>query len=248
MRVYICLLITLMTVGVNAQRVKSITYSAGGTMEFSFKTGLVLPEVKYAVRRDTAVWQVSQNPLSVKAVYGRSLVAFDSIQRGKRGFISDMKMLNEQRRRSNVHCDYDSAGYLIKFTCMYQAKQGIYTELVWNDGNLLKSTYYECNGDSLKVVGSMEFTYGAATTKNDGRLYYPNQYLDIELFNPLLYGGLLGMPPVSIPTSYVTTVGKNVTRSRISCWHDKSGRIEHISENSYYNGFNSKETISFVYE
>jgi hypothetical protein len=233
---------------VDAQRVSSITYSAGGTMLFDYAVGGVLPKVRYVAGKDTLAWQVSQQPPSIREVYGKAIITFDSLQRNEKGYIVDMKMLNEQKKSSDVSCNYDGEGHLIKFSCMYNSKQGIYTELTWAGGNLMKSMYYERNGDSLKNVGSMEFSYGETAVKNEYHLYYPNQYLDIELFNPLLYGGLMGLPSGYIPTSYVTTVGKTVTRSRISCWHDQQGRIEHINENSYYNGFNSKETITFKYE
>ena len=247
-KVLLIFLVSLVVVSVSAQRVKSIAYSAGGTMMFDYSAGGVLPGVKYLVGKDTSVWRVIQNPLSIRIVYGKAIITFDSIMRNDKGFITEMKMLNEQKKSSNVSCTYDADGYLTKFSCMYNAKQGIYTELIWDKRNLMKSMYYERNGDSLKNVGSMEFSYAGSVTKNNNKLYYPNQYLDIEIFNPLLYAGLMGMPPGNIPTSYVTTVGKTATRSRISCWHDKQGRIDIINENSYYNGFNSKETITFRYE
>lgn len=247
-RVLHIFLLSLVVVSVNAQRVKSITYSAGGTMMFDYSAGGVLPGVKYLARKDTSVWKVTQNPLSIRIIYGKAIITFDSIKRNEKGFIVDMKMCNEQKKSSDVSCTYDVDGHLTKFSCLYNAKQGIYTELTWDKGNLVKSMYYERNGDSLKNVGSMEFSYVGSVTRNDCNLYYPNQYLDIEIFNPLLYAGLMGMPPGNIPTSYITTVGKTATRSRISCWHDKQGRIDIINENSYYNGFNSKETITFRYE
>jgi hypothetical protein len=247
-RVLLIFLILLVVASVSAQRVKSIAYSAGGTMMFDYSVGGVLPGVKYLAGKDTSVWKVNHNPLSIRIVYGKAIIIFDSIKRNDKGFIADMKMCNEQKKCSDVNCTYNADGYLTKFSCMYNTKQGIYTELIWNKGNLIKSMYYERNGDSLKNVGSMEFSYVGSVIKNNCNLYYPNQYLDIEIFNPLLYAGLMGMPPDSIPTSYLTTVGKTVTRSRISCWHDKQGRIDLINENSYYNGFNSKETITFKYE
>jgi hypothetical protein len=233
---------------IRSQHVKRIIYSAGGQMTFNYSSGGILPEVTYVFGRDTSVWKVTSNPLSLRTISGHALVDFDSIQCNAEGYVKEMLMLNAQSKKSKVYCDYDTDGRLLKFVCMYNSRHGIVTQLYWHFGNLIKSVYYENNNDSLKEVGSMDFIYDVNAPKNDCGLYYPNQYLDIELFNPLLYSGLMGKSPSRIPTSYVTNIGKNSTRSRISVWHDKLGRIERINENSYEGGFNTKETISFTYE
>ena len=46
-RVLLIFLVSLVVVSVTAQRVKSIAYSAGGTMIFDYSAGGVLPGVKY---------------------------------------------------------------------------------------------------------------------------------------------------------------------------------------------------------
>lgn|SRR5574344_310125 len=233
---------------VHSQRVNSVTYSAGGKMVFHYSQGVALPEITYVFGRDTSVWKPTSKPMALKTISGHALVDFDSIQCNANGYVESMLMLNAQSKKSKVSCDYDADGYLQKFTCMYNSKHGLVTMLQWNKGNLVRSVYYEHNNDSLKEVGSMDFVYDTTAAKNDCGLYYPNQYLDIELFNPLLYAGLMGKSPCKIPSSYITTIGKNVTRSRISVWHDNLGRIERINENSYEGGYNTRETITFTYE
>ena len=111
-RVLLIFLVSLVVISVTAQRVKSIAYSAGGTMIFDYSAGGVLPGVKYYAGKDTFVWKVSQNPLSIRIVYGKAIITFDSIQRNEKGFIADMKMRNEQKKSSNVSCTYDADGHL----------------------------------------------------------------------------------------------------------------------------------------
>lgn len=235
--------------GARAQpsQVERIVSSAGGQMIFHDSARTVMPDVTYVFGKDTSVWHASPSPLSLKTVSGHALVNFDSIRCNAQGYMCDMLMLNAQGKQSRVHCDYDTDGFLQRFTCMYNSKHGITTQLFWAHGCLMKSVYYECNDDSLKQVGSMTFDYAANASANVYGLYYPNQYLDIELFNPLLYAGLMGRCPDKIPTSYEICIDKKVSRTRVSVWHDKQGRVERITENSYDGGFNTKETISFSY-
>lgn len=186
------------------------------------------------------------------------------------GYITSMSSttsFNGQAIGMKSTITYSSDGHITTMEMNAGNYSSIKYTYTWSGGNIVKATVVNTgtyDGETEKESAVYSFSYGAEAARDNG-LFYTQTISTLNEFesfcgndnNPMFFGGLFGVKPVNIPTSYtldytLSTNGSvdesstgtvNITPST-----DSNGRIVKLKEYANYThkGYSSSKTYENI--